>query len=316
MAEPATTTPEPSQALAEYDQPDASFDRDLDSQVFAKPTTPSPPAADPNPAPAAPLPRNPDGTFAPKTSSRLVTQARQLGFTEEEIANTPSTDLAALVMAELHQQLLTKQIDRQAAPAQAPQTVEVEPEWGTEEDGSPVDPKSYSGGLVNALRAQAKQIAAMKAQLDELTGFQKQELQRRNESFAQAVDRVIDEINHPSMYGTGRGSSMKPDQPELLARKMLLSRAAAMPGGVTKANLVAAHRSMLGQSEPEPAPRNGHPSRADWDQAALLTPTHRRTPPEPNGTAKAVKNTAARMRELGIHPDSDASFEEDRILPD
>lgn len=277
-------------------------DTPLEPRVSAPVVGRAPPAGDASTGPAA-------APAKPQHPATLLAMARQLGFSAEDIASTPTADLRADV------ELLARiQREGQTAAAGRPQPVTVTGSSATQEQPAPkpsvlgqfkgkFDPEFEAAlegvldGIVTPLKSE---LADAKKQLGETAGEVKA---TRQQSQTERVDAAFAALGKrfEKVYGTGGGADMTAEDPNWKRRNYAL-----MVAGVdfTKtlppiAQIVARlqqatvdiYGPMLKENQPAPAPAKpaAKPGYAGADQqppaAAPASPPpytpHPRRPPMP-----------------------------------
>jgi len=256
-------------------------------------------------------PRATDGTFTKPTHPRqLFDLATDLGIPSEDIREMPTEALQAVVNsvarqaqrlereAQARQQTLLSSIDRNIttqAPAPAP---EPEPLSG-------LDMSQYDPGIAEALslvRQQAKELKALKAEMQQLKG---NEVRRENERLSDIADRHF--ADYKTFLGEGRGHELASDSAELTRRRAILAMAEMDQSRTSFENkLKKALVTMYGEAGKTPAPTPPPatpapttPTQEAWLKGGVAKPTHREAAPEPPGVRKAEKSVAAILAEAG-----------------
>lgn len=253
----------------------------------------------------------------------LVDQASDLGYTQEDLDTTP-TDQLGREISRLHKQLRqnTRQDDRAQTVETARGSVEPlppEPEkdeldfGGVKDDeGSPFTEKHLHPGIAAILKAQAKQLKDLKADLEAVKGYTQSKINEENLTIAERIDNTFAKFNDPRL-GKGSVDQLKPNSTELMFRRAILAKASEMAGERSSkeaklGKLEEAYKSLFGSSPPkaeEPAAPSAPAgtsriTKEQWKNGAVNRPTQRKGAPEPRGVSKAEKAVAEKMREEGL----------------
>ncbi len=258
---------------------------------------------------------------APKHPDYLTSQAREYGFTEDEIGDlsTPALGRAVnrimqdrLTVAQQVAHFRTLEDNRVKAPPPEPA-----PETGFDEEA--LLTAGYDPGLIRTLKAtaeQAKEITALKAKLKESEDREQRRQDLTNEEILDTAFDALPERLH-KLIGKGAMGDLTPNSPERQRRINLLVSAGLNPKqlparGTVKAALLKAADLMWPEDRaPErkksaddggayaepPTPPPGAPSLAEWDRAGVAVPTQRTPVEEPPGDAKAIHALERRFAE-------------------
>lgn len=251
---------------------------------------------EPEPAPKAEKPNHP---------SYLLRMATDLGMSDDEVAGMDTERLGEVVH---HLNAQIRKTDRENARAQAVETakepkpappVEDEDEWGTDPEGNKLSEKDYFPAVAKTIKTQKQHEKELKELREKLARFEQQEIVRQNETAAERIDREFS--RHEKHLGKGRGREMDNNSSEFQRRVAVLS---LVDRDKSKDQLGAkidrAVKLLYGESEPEPEPRaNGRISKEDWDAAAVVRPTKRRSEDDPPGRKKAERSVAKALKEAG-----------------
>ncbi len=263
----------------------------------------------------------PPGTAAQKHSEYSVLQAKDLGFSDDEINSATPDQLAReiyLVTRKLRQETRT---DTRAdaieghgkpptVPGGTPDQKEPDFDWGEgpEYDDGVATGKTVkykddmiAAPLVNVIKRQDKALAELKAQVSQLLGV---EQSRQKEAFFTEIDQMF--VSKPEIFGDKAGSQMKPDDPLFQKRGAIVLLMNAMKSGSAKERWNKAVKMVYGDAappsqKPPQTPQAESASRItpeQWAGSALPRPTHRNGAPEPAGVDRAAKNMEAKLREL------------------
>jgi len=331
-ANPTTETNPPPAPPADdqYDVGDSAFDPVLDGEY--------PAAAAPRARPAEPPapPRGPDGRFAPadrpKVPARLAAKAAELGFSEQEIADTPAAELSALVNLTILERLGQRPEPAPPAPpaaparkpGNAPAAAGNEPAPADEEVALGIDEEKYDPDLLGVIKAQAKELKALKALVGQIHGDLQAGARR---TATQQCDAAF--ARHPELFGTATFEEIDKTSAEFVRRNAAIDLVRKMNGPGTLAQKVDRAVEILfgaragGDHAPARAPAQAPTSaseeqrrrESEWNGAGLARPTYRRADPEPKGDRRAMKAVARKLSERGV---TDADFDalEENGLPD
>lgn len=301
----------------------------------------------PQPAPASPSPSGTSGApaptagqpveEAPKRDARLAARAEAYGISPAEIAEMSDAELRRAVGYLDRLEATRQRIDREPAPAAPqPQAADDDVDIGLTEFDEEKNPTGYDPNLVKLLKAQAKEIAALKKRLG---GIEEIEQRRADESRADWLDRVFESVakNDPeiaAVIGGGGRADLDPEGLEMAARLVVLRKAAQLAGDperITGDHIVEATRAVAKKPSAPQQSANppaavvanaqshgaavGRPTVEEWEQGGLARPTHRVGSPEPKGQKRAEKAVAEKMRGMGMDPGPIGGDEEDD-LPD
>lgn len=254
------------------------------------------PAAEGAETPPPAIQRDPEtGRFvkpeAPKHSPSLLKQAKDLGVSEEDIAEMSGPELRAEVRVlreeRLHQLRSEGHQARQDRPEPTPEP----------EDVIPAD--TFDPSLEAILRRIVAENKEMKAQLAEVRSVQQTNIAR---TFTERCDQAF--AKHKDWLGDGTADDFDPDSPEMTRRQLvanyvrekLKTSKGTFESKIDKA--VAAIRGGTSKptAEPTKTPEQDEFEK-DWREGALNRPTQRANSPEPNGRAKAIKAAEAFLKD-------------------
>jgi hypothetical protein len=274
----------------------------------APPTTP--PAGDVAAQPGAPLRRS-DGTFLPKHShpDRLVRQARDLGFSDEDIATASTAELRADVTSARLEQLVSQRsetvnaaLERNPVPPPAPAApaspAQEVPELSDEYDDNI---RKMAGVLKDALA----RVKALEEGVGEIKGFHQAQA---NKTLTEQCDAFF--AKDAARFGKGTVDEVKEDSPEYARRMAVIEQAKKFDKNLpVAAKLQKAYEILYGASAaPAPPPPTKEPTRAtptpeEWREAGLARPTRRQPDVEPEGPKKAVRAVQQYFEENGVGRD-------------
>ena len=298
-------------------------------------------------------PRGPDGKFLPipkpeaaepavavtepaavtsKHPAYLVEQARQAGYSDDEIDAMPTNVLGKTLHLQMRQQLaMRQQFDRERTlsegqvrtPQPTPKEDEPDIDFGTDEEGRPLTAADFHPGIVKALKNMSKsQRDEAKALRAELTKRDERDNQREMVRVANVYDAAFVALgpDYEHLIGKGPGRGMgEAQKAEYRRRIAILTEAQCDPrqNGVAqvKATVKAAADLLFPPVKAAPYAEvakpeaNGKPkpkqriTPEEWEEAALAKPTQRKAE-EVKGEALAVRNLAAKM-DREVIPDSE-----------
>ncbi len=302
-----------------------------------------------------------DGTFLPAGSQPkppqtpkhdhpgyLVEFAKDFGFTDEEIASTPTETLGRNVAIlrkrdEARQKQIMSEFAvsnvRPAQPPAPPPPPEPEPEINLGIDESQYSPEMVA--LVKKIGVDGmKENRRLRAELEQVKTQQAQIQQTATANHLDSAFDLVDGFDH--VYGKGSGTELEQTDPISISRrietikavahtfqvnpyrlspKALAAKIQAYSDGIYKSNKPAApakpaeHDPYAG-AVPTPD-GNGHAKRfteEQWAAAGSAKPTARAGGSEPDPTQKAVEAVAARQREQGTFGEQPNASELDGFL--
>jgi hypothetical protein len=292
-----------------------------------------------------PQARDAAGRFVPAEATAaahpayLVEAARDLGFSEDEIADLPTAKLHNVVHR--WQQAQARHRDRDAtqrtldrpagtspegpgapaAPVGAPAPADdVAIDLGIDEgDYDPVLLGGIKKALKNVLAPYQQKIKALEAVVGEL---RTREVHRENETNAERLDRAFAGLGDKEFLGDGPGRTLKGDSPEFSRRMAILNEAARLTGTKTPSvqqvidQVQKAHKNLFGgRSQPTAAPapqqpaksKDGHPTPEEWARGGVQVPTARQQPALPPGEERAKRNLREKFKEAGTGEDAEDS---------
>ncbi len=306
----------PKQNIAEqYELGDAaSHDAAPEPAVPATPTEPQPAAVSqsasnvPEPPPAHSLPRNPDGTFAPRAteppqhSSRLIEMAHDFGLSDDEISSLPTPILEKAVhKLYKQQQELFRQHSIQATLQQPPSQPAQIPDGSGVPGGTPeptpsdlgINEADYDPGLMGVIKKLQAEINTLKAAHQQTAQL----------SFNEQCDIAF--AKHKAHVGEGTRSDLTDDSPFLARRVAILNMVKLMPQkGTLQSRIDKAVETLYGTpakpDAPAPTAKSSAPrvTEEEWRGGSLQKPTHRKPSDEAPGVAKATRSVAAKLDEM------------------
>jgi hypothetical protein len=314
------TFEEPPVAAMQASAPPPLPPRDPQTGQFTKPAAPEIPAA------------------SAQHSQYLINLAKDMGFTDYEIAQSPRETLERDIYvinrrlrAEARQEARADAVqsggqsaDGGAMPPSAPVP---EPEWDDEEldDGAGNKVKVKDALHPSLTKIIGKLVKQNKELAEAIKHLSAAENNRQAETFYTAIDRLF--ISRPELFGDKTATQLKPDDPHMRKRAAIVRLMKTFDKGTMQERWQAAVRDLYGDStppaspaarppapapSPAPAPQNGHSriTPEQWDAGSLAAPTHRNGAADPPGTEKATKALAAKLRELDATDDeaADANF--------
>lgn len=316
QAAPPTPTSKPD-LVSEFELPDSSFDSALDDEVSpAKPKSTSraaalPPSEEPEeittPPASSPRQRNEDGTFKKKHADRWVRVAKDLGISDDEIADASPEQLRETIR-DLHTHAQVTAVSRQGLTDPNP----------THRD-QPAPPA-------------AEQLLSRDAGFDPVLvdtintiGARLQYLERHHHTKAQEESFTAADTAMAKYPALGKATK-DPSSPDFKRRKAVMDLVRAdNSSGDLQDKIDAAYTTLFGgtdargtdayggkEAPPKPA-KNGRFTREQWDASGVARPTQRAGSKEPKGDKRAMQAVAARMDELGVKGDDYESFEENGL---
>ena len=248
-----------------------------------------------------------------KHSNLLLGRAKEVGLTDDVIAETPTEDLRDYINSrEAHRR---EQDFRTAMDKGKVQTPQVGLPESSIPNSNPDDPAFdrtlYDEGLLNYFE---KKIASLEARLNEVHGYQREQIR---ESLQQKYDREFEALGKEfePFLGKGRGKDLDNDSTELLLRRKVIEDAYKLSGNNPDPERVASKlkeaamkrfRKVPEIVEKKQKPVGGPPDDLlkeveDWNNAGLQIPTNRSGGRElpPVGRERAVMEVANAMRENG-----------------
>lgn len=307
-------------------------DYDIDETDLVDDTSDATPVAAPaeTPAsandytPAGGRERNPDGTFKKAEHPRYLTrQARDLGFSDEELAELSTDQLGEAVYAANRTIQQTNLFNAQTRakenhPGGQPQQVSVpdreEPQGESYFKMDPAieaefEPK-FIGPIKSAFAAMQKELKELREQVG---GVVRNEQVRETRSGIERLDACFQ--GDPDLFGKGTGARLQKLNPALFQKRLaVIAVMKSLDGGSVEERYQEAKEIIYGSQtakpvEPEPQP--AATVKQNWANAALARPTHRAGASEPPGKAKATKAVAAVLRELnGAMEGQDATVDD------
>jgi len=290
-------------------------DKPRDDKGRFAPTTPQEPAEETPPAPRQNAYRQ-----------RLMSEAVELGFAEDELADMSDATIATTIHRILRDRLRTReefsraqtledaQAPRRQAAAPAP---EPEEQYDLGVDESQLDPVGVQA-LKHITKSTNSRIKKLEAELAE---ERKKNAERDTRNTFHVIDQAFDLLGpaYEKLLGQGTGQELVGKQQAALKRRMALLNEVGS-SGVNIQQLTArqlaiklkeAADTIFGEaSEPKPTPQdpyagagnpkpkgNGRVTSDQWNDATLAPATQRRPPVEKPGTAKALKGVAAALAE-------------------
>jgi hypothetical protein len=297
VAPEATPAPSPAESLAaEYDYTDI---------------LPSAVAQEPEPAPAA-APAQPAAIQHPRY---LVNMAIDMGFTQEEIATTPSDTLGRMLQVIQSRQRLQpqqQQPQQQQQAVTAPPEPEEEIDLGDTSDFTPEVIALVKRAATAAVKAATKRIKPVAEQVDELRQLdQMRTHEQRNEKLDQLFTGLG--ADYSAHFGSGSGKQVKQNNPTAFRNRLEVVAAldvmrASRPG--TDEEHMAKVVKLL---FPVEAKGDTTAKQQEWQEGGVARPTNRKPAAEPPGPAKARKAVA---EFLNNHPTVTASREGDKATKD
>lgn len=289
---PPKAQPTPAQSLAaQYDLGDEV----LPSVAVPGEADDAPPASRPSP------PKDPDtGRFVSPAKAHpalLVRQAKDLGISEEEIAEADTSDLRYLVReinAEKRQNDLILSLHGIRPPAAPAEAAPAALDLGINEEV--VEPS-----IAAALKKLAADNRDLRQQVERLSQHQQRQEQ---ETGAQKMDRLFDKYGDKVLFGDGPGSEMSEDSAELQRRVAVINIARGLQGNFEQ-NFRKVVSTLFSGTKPEKPPEKpGKPAKngtavspEEWQEAALAVPTQRIGAQEPYGVERAKAAVRALTKE-------------------
>lgn len=277
--------------------------------------TPTPPMPAPASEPARTPLRDPaTGQFVkPNTHpARTVRMAKDLGFSDEEIATMPTAELRQAVMEAAVERQYTQQaqtIGRAVESNQVRTPPHLPPEATPQPpaDDFTLKAEDYDEGLygvVKALWDRVKQLEASQAEFSQVAQHVR----------SQAEQTVVQQIDgefarFPELFGKGGLADLPQDGPDMARRKAVVAYANSLKDGTPGQRVAKAIATLYpaaspkAKEEPKPEPKPAaHPTPdiEAWLNGGLASPTHRSGANEPNGPEKAARTLAAAFRENGL----------------
>lgn len=317
---------------------DASYDPELDAPQDVRP------AARPTP------PKGPDGKFLPRqaeTTSEeipheaprhshpksLVKRALDLGYSQTEIAARDTDTLLDEVHAEearelrelRRQSLHQKSQDSQPNPIEQVNRAE---HFDDEDRALGLDEQTLvemTPDVKRMLHGFRKQNQELQAKIEQLAQM---EQTRQNMTHVQKVDAAFNSLGLSDVFGQGSIQELNAaGNKDAVERRLMVNRLAGQDESNDPINVKIQRiaRTLFGHAgarQPQrdldydnvdPLERNGHPTPAEWNAAAVARPDQRsshRDEGMPRGEGLALRNAAKRM---GVRVDS-ADEEKSRML--
>lgn len=310
---PPTPAPTPAPTLA--DAYDIGPDPSTPTEALPQPAPESASA----PAPASSRPRNPDGTFAPvepetppapRHSARVLGMAKDYGVPQATI-DTASSDQLEEVVYQLHRQYLdlTKQhlikntveagVQRQQPPA-PPVPQESPIDWGTGADGAKFAAEDFHPGIQHIVKSLTQRIAQLEARVNNVQGFQQQQVARTQ---TEECDNFFRQ--YPEIYGSESYEELDKNSDEFFRRRQVSLGTRDIPGQFpTKQKLQKIHNKIYpGSKTAKPAELPAqiqaatNAELAAWNAAGLAKPTQRKVEEEEPGVRKATRELSKALKE-------------------
>lgn len=298
------------QVLEQYDPGAGEFDPELDAR--------------PEPKKQAPQKDPETGRFLPnkaKHPASLVTRAKGLGLSDEEIGQYETADLRSEISQLQNERLIERTNASIQRAIDSPEPENPRPQVMPREEAPPVDDAfdlgvpadKYSEDLISDLsRALTKLRNDLRAEFKE--SLEKEVGPVRQFQSHQQATAVLNKLDKkfaakPEIYGAGATEDLAPESPERFRREAVLGQ---MSGLLKSKRATTPEKdwekidSLLYPGKPkphveeQPVERNGHQPRFtqdQWDESASPMPTHRKPAAEPHGDRRAVKAVAAKLRE-------------------
>jgi hypothetical protein len=266
----------------------------------------------------------PPATEAPKPShpDTLVRRARILGIDDATIKKLDSDQLDDLVFREHRKLTLQEAQDMRAARGEEREIKrDPAPEPEEDEDFEADELEQIDPVVLKAMRRQQAKLKELKELKKEIAQSKEREQIRQTRSNEEAYDMAFESLGakYEKIFGKGDGRELDHTSKEMKRRLAVLRDAGLdldLDGPTTiKRKLIKAAEGLYGDFavEPkaetvEPSPydevekpveKNGHPTKKEWEQAALAKPTQRRAKP-PTSEAAAREAVREYYRAHGI----------------
>jgi len=300
---PAEAKPKPADETAELRKRFEIVDED-DTDLFddvapAKPAAKAAPKVEPEPEPE---PEPPPAPAKPKHSRLLVSAARQVGLTDDDLEDASPEDIRLAI--QLRQQEAVERAKTAKVKAEEP---EEEFDWGEiEDDDNPgktrkIREDEVAPGIVKNIKAQAARTRKIEAALAEVSRSAQSSEQAK--TYAR-IDAVFAGLKNP-LFGSGPVDALTPGGPEHARRNMVLNAALRMPSA--KADLEACIReaAKVFAIPTAAAPKAETEAEREWKDAGLARPTSRKPVAEPKGTKAAEKAVAKKLGVPYVEADDD-----------
>jgi hypothetical protein len=320
----AHDAPEPKEQVTEVAVATAPQANLLDAYEFGEDES----AAATSPAATAPegdgqsrRERDDKGRFLPKPpatkhSPLLLKRAKDLGLSEEDLAEYSPSELKDHLRELAWDRMLERQAKILEERWQGPQPAvhggptggqDVPPAAAPDTDlDVGLDPEQFTPEVIGAFKSLKKQNLDLQRRLEALEHGQQAQAQQ---TFEVRADRVF--AKFPNIFGEGRGFELQ-GTPEYARRVAVIEQVQRMqkePGSLeqklSRAALIL--YPQLTERKPEPK-RPGH-SVDEWNDGALAKPTNRNTS-EPPSEAKARKSVAKWFAENGVTQEAGVAGDE------
>lgn len=250
----------------------------------------------------------------PAHPAYLVSMAKKLGFSDEEIQGIPPETLG-LAVAKVQETKLAERRDasierthHEVADRARQSDAPVPPQ--KDEFELPVE--EYDDKLVGVLKRQDKELKALKAEIAQLRNV---EINRQNETLTQKLDRLFD--GQPKeRFGEGPGKKLDGKSAEMRRRMAVLREMETLGPGDIEDHFEKAVTTLYGATpkSSEVTPDNALEDRKEqYRNGGLARPTHRNGAPEPKGVSKARQSVAEALKEMGA-ADSEETTSRDEFL--
>lgn len=316
----STTASTPLSAQEAAYELDATFSPELDLPFEPTVVTPA--------TPQRATPRDPQtGRFAPEPKApghdpAVLRLARELGFPEDEITQTPPDVFGERVYQTNRRQLELLALERKLLGAggqlqpqdQGSQPVTLQ---GQEPDELDLDPSEYDPKLV----AMSKTLKEVRGQLKarEAADAQKAQSEQVSKEVAR-IDSAFQKAGLEKLFGKGSGAELASSSPEMARRRAVLTQAGALTPGKEAAQIRAASELLFGAQQPGRPSERGNPyadpnggteierRRQVWDEEGpVAVPSHRKPgpySPETRATL-AVHEELQKMAQQGFYAGDD-----------
>lgn len=273
------------------------------------------------------LPSSPEpvtqASVQPKHPAYLVNQAKQFGFSDEEIEEFSQNQLGnTMWRLQQRQEAMRDQSARDRAivdppTRQAPPPAPEPEENLTDEGWDPELNKRFK-----ILQDQRKEMAALKA---EIATLKESDKRRVISDEARIIDQCFEKLgaDYESVFGKGSIQDLAPESPERVRRQAAHLAAIQSNDGSYLSRLHKTAKLMFPPkakevakpaNEYETPPTNGVKPRItqeEWDDAALAKPTARKATELPHGEERARRNLAKKLAEQeAVKSDSGVSLDD------
>lgn len=307
------------------DQPETPPVAESPYDLDETPNSSQPVAAAPVAQPALP-PRDPDtGRFT--KPSWLLDQARELGFTDEDIRDYTADQLGA-ACTRMRQRLDRERSEWSRLSAIREQTNPTRPpvpeadappplDLGIDETGRPRTEADFDPGFLNLLKSQRAELHEVKKQLKQSAERDQQRGQTESREHIESVFAGLPD-HLQGFFGKGDLNDISPIEQQ--RRKQILQTIGLID--TTKAREFT--RRQLGKAiedaastfglgakpaaektgyEAEETPPEPKPSKAveKWNRGGVAKPTNRQVDDLPNGKEKAARNLAANLAKYNLN---------------